>query len=71
MDEIDKYKNALDSIAVHTLHMLWILDSEKFPELKKYFDSFPRGLLQHVGEIQTICAEAGSEIAMTGKIEKA
>jgi hypothetical protein len=69
MDEIKQLKMALDSIAIHTLHMLWILDSEKYPELKEYFDSFPRGLLQHVDEINTICAGMGSEIAMTGKIE--
>jgi len=63
-------KNVLDNVAVHTLHLLWILDSEKYSELKEYFDADPRGLTQHIGEIQKHLAEAGCAIAQTGKMPK-
>jgi len=64
----EELEKVIDHIAVHTLHLFWITDSESWPELKHYFDTSPRGLSQHIGEIQTHCAEAGSKIAQTGKI---
>lgn len=64
-----RLRGVIDEIAIHTLHLMWILDSGSYPELKKYFDASPRGLKQHIDEIQTHCAEAGSKIAQTGKIE--
>ena len=67
--ECKKLKSIIDSVAVHTMHLLWIIDSENHKELKHYFDAGPRGLMQHVSEIQKHCAEAGCKVAQNGKRE--
>ena len=62
-------KSVIDSVAIHTMHILYILDSDHHQELKHFFDAMPRGLLQHVSEIQSHCAQAGCKVAQTGKRE--
>lgn len=73
--EHKKMKATIDDIAYLTLHLLWLIDSveelqsENYPELKGYLDVDPHILKKNIGEIQKHCAEAGSKIAQTGKIE--
>jgi hypothetical protein len=67
-ERIAELQRVVSSVAVHTFHMFWLL-GEDDPEYKKYFDAMPRGLKQHVDEIQTHCAEAGCKIAQTAKLE--
>ena len=66
---IEELRDTIDSVAIHMLHILWLVDSEHFPELKHYFDCSPRGLMAHIGEINKHLAESGCKIAQTGKIE--
>jgi hypothetical protein len=69
-ERIAELQQVVSDVAIHTFHMLWLLGQDD-PEYKKYFDAGPRGLKQHVGEIQKHCAEAGCKIAQTAKLEDA